>query len=130
MPGSPGVTDEAGETSSPLGQEGRYPATWQQQVHLLKVTERKLLESVAEVQRRVTEGDPTDVAARRASLGEILGYLEDSARQMVGLVEAFLQLQEETIRQTREQTLRQVQNEMDGLMQRLAQAEESTHPAE
>jgi hypothetical protein len=98
-----------------------YPPTWQVQVHLLKETERKLLEYLAEIQHRLSEGDESDVAARLASVGSILGYLEESARQMVGLVQAFLRLQEETIRQTRAQTLRQVQDEMDGLLQRLAQ---------
>ena len=98
----------------------QYPPTWQAQVHQLKETERKLLEYLAEVQRRVNESDEADVAARLASLGNILGYLEDSARQLVGLVQAFLRLQEETIRQTRAQTLRQVQDEMYGLLHRLA----------
>jgi hypothetical protein len=101
-------------------QDAQYPPTWQAQVHQLKETERKLLEYLAEVQRRVNESDEADVAARLASLGSILGYLEDSARQLVGLVQAFLRLQEETILQTRVQTLGQVRDEMDGLLQRLA----------
>jgi len=46
----------------------------------------------------------------------------------VGLVEAFLRLQEETIRQTRAQTLQQVQNEMDGLLQRLTRVAGLPHP--
>jgi hypothetical protein len=101
-------------------QGAHYPPTWQEQVHLLKGTERKLLEYLAEVQRRVSESDESDVASRLASVGSILGYLEESARQLVGLVQAFLRLQEETIRQTRAQTLQQVQDEMYGLLQRLA----------
>jgi len=68
--------------------------TWQAQVHSLKETERKLLAYLAEVQRRVSESDESDVAARLASLGSMLGYLEESARQLVGLVQAFLRLQE------------------------------------
>lgn len=98
-----------------------FPPTWQEQVHRLKETERKLLEDVAELQRRVSESDEADVAARLASLGGILAHVEESARQMVGLVQAFLRLQEETILQTRAQTLRQVQDEIDGLLQRLGQ---------
>jgi hypothetical protein len=109
----------------------QYPPTWQGQVHLLKETERKLLEYLAEVQRRVGESDESDVAARLASVGEIVGSLDESARQLVGLVQAFLRLQEETILQTRAQTLRQVQDEIDGLLQRMSAAGRSeTAPPE
>jgi hypothetical protein len=103
-------------------QGAHYPPTWQEQVHLLKETERKLLEYLAEVQRRVDESDESDVADRLASLGGILSSLEESARQLVGLVQAFLRLQEETILQTKAQTLRQVQDEIDGLLQRMSAA--------
>jgi hypothetical protein len=104
----------------PTGHDERNAPTWQQEVHRLKVTERKLLERVAEVQRHVSESDPTNVAARLASMGEILGYVEESARELVGLVEAFLHLHEDTIRQTRAQTMQQVLDEIEGLRQRLA----------
>ena len=112
------------------GQDACYPASWQQELHQLKETESKLLQSVAEVKRRVNESDPTDVAARLASLGEILVYLEESARQLVGLVEAFLRLQEEAIRQTRVQTLQRVGDEIDVLLQRLRRADELGHPSD
>jgi hypothetical protein len=103
-----------------LTEQQAHPlATWQGQVQMLKETERKLLDRVAEMRHYVNGSDDSDMATRLRSLDAILGYVEESARQMVGLVEAFLRLQEETILQTRAQTLRQVQDELYELIRRL-----------
>lgn len=105
--------------SGPTAQDTYPLPTWQGHVQMLKETERKLLDRVAEVRHHVNGGDDSDMAARLRSLDAILGHVEESARQMVGLVEAFLRLQEETILQTRAQTLRQVQDELYELIRRL-----------
>jgi hypothetical protein len=105
---------------SALAERDPYPLpTWQGHVQMLKETERKLLDRVAEMRHYVNGSDDSDMATRLRSLDAILGYVEESARQMVGLVEAFLRLQEETILQTRAQTLRQVQDELYELIRRL-----------
>jgi hypothetical protein len=98
----------------------QFPPTWQEQIHRLKQTEQKLLESVAELHRHVSDSDPADITARLASLREVVNYVDQSATQLVGLVHAFLRLQDEAIRQTRAQTLREVQDALDAALQRLA----------